>query len=124
MNAITSVSAAHTKLNSQLDALSQQISACQSQADALSCVTKLDRQAAAAFGAFGSAVSSTPMPPSAAAAASQLTATADQLKSAFQQLGTATSETQYEQIDSGTVGPKVTQFNTAYQNLGSALGTA
>jgi len=122
--AVSSISAAHSALLGQLAGLEQQISACQNQsaqAAALSCVTKLDRQAAGDFGTFANAVRSTPVPSSAAPAAAQLAVAADQLQAAFQRLGTATSVTQYEQIDSSTVAPKVTQFNAAYVRLGRAL---
>ena len=122
VNAINSVSAAHAKLSRQLSGLSQQITACQSQSAVLSCVTKLDEQAAQDFGAFASAVRSTPVPPSAAAAADRLAAVTGQVQSAFQQLGTATSAAEYRKIDSNTVVPTVDQFNSAYQNLGVALG--
>ena len=122
VDAINSISAAHSKLIGQLNVLSQQVSACQSQADTLSCVTKLDQQAAADIGAFGGSVRSTPVPSSAAPAEARLAAATDQVRSAFQQLGAATSVAQYEQIDSGTVGPRVAQFNSAYQDLGRALG--
>jgi hypothetical protein len=122
VNAINSVSAAHAKLSRQLSGLSQQITACQSQSGVLSCVTKLDEQAAQDFGAFASAVRSTPLPPSAAAAAARLEAVTGQVQSAFQQLGTATSPAQYRQIDTSTVVPTVDEFNSAYQNLGAALG--
>ena len=122
VNAINSVSAAHAKLSRQLSGLSQQITACQSQSAVLSCVTKLDEQAAQDFGAFASAVRSTPVPPSAAAAADRLAAVTGQVQSAFQQLGTATSAAEYRKIDSNTVVPTVDHFNSAYQNLGVALG--
>jgi Domain of unknown function (DUF4389) len=122
VDAINSVSAAHTKLIGQLNVLAQRISACQSRPGTLSCVTKLDQQAAADIGAFGGAVGSTPVPSSAAPAAARLAAATDQVQSAFRQLGAAASVAQYEQIDSGTVGPRVSQFNSAYQNLGRALG--
>jgi hypothetical protein len=122
VNAINSVSAAHAKLLGQLSDLSQQITACQSQSAVLSCVTKLDEQAAQDFGTFASAVKSTPVPPSAAAAADRLAAVTGQVQSAFQQLGAATSAAQYRKIDSNTVVPTVDQFNSAYQNLGTALG--
>ena len=122
VNAINSVSAAHAKLSRQLSGLSQQITACQSRSAVLSCVTKLDEQAAQDFGAFASAVRSTPVPPSAAAAADRLAAVTGQVQSAFQQLGTATSAAEYRKIDSNTVVPTVDQFNSAYQNLGAALG--
>jgi hypothetical protein len=85
-------------------------------------VTKLDQRAAVDIGSFANAVRSVPVPPSASTAAAQLTAAAGQLQSAFQRLGSATSVAQYEQIDSGTVSPKVTQFNAAYVSLGRALG--
>ena len=124
VDAINTISAAHTKLVGQLNGLAQQMSACQSQPGTLSCVTRLDQQAAADIGAFAGAVTSTPVPSSAAPAAAQLAAATDQVQSAFQQLGTATSVAQYEQIDSTTVGPRVSQFNSAYQNLGRALGPA
>jgi hypothetical protein len=84
-------------------------------------VTKFDRQAAGDLGTFANRVKSTPVPSSAAAAAAQLTAAAGQLQAAFQRLGTATSVAQYEQIDSSTVSPKVTQFDDAYVRLGRAL---
>jgi hypothetical protein len=122
VNAINSVSAAHAKLSRQLSGLSQQITACQSQSAVLSCVTKLDEQAAQDFGAFASAVRATPVPPSTAAAAGRLAAVTGQVQSAFQQLGTATSAAQYRKVDSNTVVPTVDQFNSAYQNLGVALG--
>ena len=122
VDAINSVSAAHVKLSRQLSDLSQQITACQSQSAVLSCVTKLDEQAAQDFGAFASAVRSTPVPPSAAAAADRLAAVTGQVQSAFQQLGTATSAAEYRKIDSNTVVPTVDQFNSAYQSLGVALG--
>ena len=122
VNAINSVSAAHAQLSRQLSGLSQQITACQSQSAVLSCVTKLDQQAAQDFGAFASAVRSTPVPPSAAAAADRLAAVTGQVQSAFQQLGTATSAAEYRKIDSNTVVPTVDQFNSAYQSLGAALG--
>jgi hypothetical protein len=122
VNAINSVSAAHAKLSRQLSGLSQQITACQSQSAVLSCVTKLDEQAAQDFGAFASAVRATPVPPSAAAAADRLAAVTGQVQSAFQQLGTAASVAEYRKIDSDTVVPTVDQFNSAYQNLGAALG--
>ena len=123
--AVSSISAAHSTLLGQLSGLSQQISACQNQSAptaALSCVTKLDQKAAGDLGTFADRVKSTPVPPSAAAAAAQLAAAAGQLQSAFQRLGTATSVAQYEQIDSSSVAPKVTQFNDAYLRVGRALG--
>jgi Domain of unknown function (DUF4389) len=122
VDAISSISAAHTKLIRQLNVLAPQISACQGQPGTLGCVTKLDQQAAADIGAFGGAVRSTPVPSSAAPAAARLVAVTGQVQSAFQQLGSASSLAQYEQIDSGMVGPRVAQFNAAYQNLGRALG--
>jgi hypothetical protein len=122
VDAINSISAAHNKLIGQLNVLSQQAAACQTQPGTLTCVTKLDQQAAADIGAFGGSVRSTPVPSSAAPAEDRLAAATDQVRSAFQQLGAATSVTQYEQIDSSTVGPSVAQFNSAYQNLGRALG--
>jgi len=122
VNAINSVSAAHAKLSRQLSGLSQQITACQSQSAVLSCVTKLDEQAAQDFGAFASAVRSTPVPPSAVSAATRLEAVTGQVQSAFQQLGTATSPAQYRKIDTSAVVPAVDQFNSAYQDLGTALG--
>jgi len=124
VDAINTISAAHTKLVGQLNVLAQQISACQSQPGTLSCVTKLDQRAAADIGAFAGAVTSTPVPSAAAPAAARLVAATDQVRSAFQQLGTATSVAQYEQIESSTVGPRVSQFNSAYQNLGRALGAS
>ena len=125
--AINSISAAHGTLLGQLSGLSQQISACQNQspqAAALTCVTKLDKQAAGDLGTFANAVKSTPVPSSASTAAAQLTVAADQLQAAFQQLGTATSVAQYEQIDSSMVAPKVTQFNDAYVRLARALNAS
>jgi hypothetical protein len=122
VDAINSFSTAHSKLVVQLNALSQQVAACENQPGALSCVTKLDQQAAADIGAFGGSVRSTPVPSSAAPAEDQLAAATDRVRSAFQQLGAATSVAQYEQIDASTVGPSVAQFNSAYQNLGRALG--
>ena len=125
--AISSISAAHSTLLGQLSGLSQQISACQNQSAqtaALECVTKLDRQAAGDLGTFANRVRSTPVPSSASAAAAQLTVAADQLQAAFQQLGTATSVAQYEQIDSSMVAPKVTQFNDAYVRLARALNAS
>jgi len=125
--AINSISAAHGTLLGQLSGLSQQISACQNQspqAAALTCVTKLDKQAAGDLGTFANAVKSTPVPSSASTAAAQLTVAADQLQAAFQQLGTATSVAQYEQIDSSTVAPNVTRFNDAYARLGRALNAS
>ena len=125
VHAASSISAARTTLLGQLNSLSEQLSACQNQtvpAAALSCVSKIDRRAAADVGVFAGTVSSTPVPASAAPAASQLAAAAGQLQSALRQLGTATSVAQYEQIDTGSVAPKVTQFNTAYQRLRRALG--
>jgi hypothetical protein len=121
-NAANTVSAAHVQLSRQLNGLSTKLTACRSQSDVLACVTKLDRQAAQDFGAFASTVRSTPVPSSAAPAAAQLATAADQVQSAFQQLGAATSPTQYEQIDSSTVLPRVAQFNAAYQSLIQALG--
>jgi hypothetical protein len=123
--AISGISAAHSTLLGQLSGLSQQMSACQNQSAptaALSCVTKLDQKAAGDLGTFANRVKSTPVPSSAAAAAAQLAAAAGQLQSAFQRLGTATSVAQYEQIDSSSVAPKVTQFNDAYLRVGRALG--
>jgi Domain of unknown function (DUF4389) len=124
VDAINSFSAAHSKLVGQLNALSQQVAACENQPGTLGCVTKLDQQAAADIGAFGGSVRSTPVPSSAAPAEDRLAAATDQVRSAFQQLGAATSVAQYEQIDASTVGPSVAQFNSAYQNLGRALGAS
>jgi hypothetical protein len=123
-NAVSTVSAAHATLTTQLNGLSRKLTACQSSSDQLTCVTKLDRQAAQDFGAFASTVRSTPMPSSAAPAAAQLATATDQVQAAFQQLGSATSPAQYQQIDSTMVLPKVAQFNAAYQALGQALGAA
>src|SRR5206468_10968159 len=100
----------------------QHIPAVQIQSALLSFVTNLDLQAAQDFSAFASAVRSTPVPPSAAAAADRLAAVTGQVQSAFQQLGTATSAAEYRKIDSNTVVPTVDQFNSAYQDLGVALG--
>ena len=124
VDAINSISAAHSKLIGQLNALSQQVAACENQPGTLSCVTKLDQQAAADIAAFGGSVRSTPVPSSAVPAEDRLAAATDQVRSAFQQLAAATSVAQYEQIDASTVGPSVAQFNSAYQNLGRALGAS
>jgi hypothetical protein len=124
VDAINNISAAHSKLVGQLNVLSQQVAACQSQPGTLTCVTKLDQQAAADLGAFGGSVRSTPVPSSAVPAEDRLAAATNQVRSAFQQLGAATSVAQYEQIDSSMVGPSVAQFNSAYQNLGRALGAS
>ena len=124
VDAINSFSAAHSKLVGQLNALSQQVAACENQPGALGCVTKLDQQAAADIGAFGGSVRSTPVPSSAASAEDRLAVATDRVRSAFQQLGAATSVAQYEQIDASTVGPSVARFNSAYQNLGRALGAS
>src|SRR5215831_3705680 len=121
--ASATVAAAHATLTTQLNGLSKKQNVCLSQPDVLTCVTKLDRQAAQDFGEFASAVRSTPMPSSAAPAAAQLATASDQVQAAFQQLGSATSPAQYQQIDSSTVLPTVAQFNAAYQSLGQALGT-
>jgi len=122
VNAINTISAAHTKLSGELNGLSQQITACKSQSAVLSCVTKVDEKAARDFGAFANTVRSTPVPPSAASAAGHLAVVSDQIQSAFQQLSAATSAAQYQKIDSSTVLPRVAQFNSAYRNLGNALG--
>jgi len=122
--AIRSISAAHSTLLGQLSGLSQQASACLNQSAptaALRCVTRLDRRAAGDLGTFAAAVRSTPVPSPAAPAAGELTTAAGQLQAAFQRLGTTTSVAQYEQIDSGSVAPKVSQFNDAYVRLGRAL---
>jgi len=124
VNAIDTISAAHTRLDGELSGLSQQITACKSQPAVLSCVTKVDRKAAQDFGAFAATVRSTPVPASASAAAADLTVVSEQIQSAFQRLGTATSAAQYQKINSSSVLPKVAQFNSAYQNLGRALGAS
>jgi uncharacterized protein YukE len=124
VNAIDTISAAHTRLDGELSGLSQQITACKSQPAVLSCVTKVDRKAAQDFGAFATTVRSTPVPASAAAAAGNLAVVSEQIQSAFQRLGTATSAAQYQKINSSSVLPKVAQFNSAYQNLGKALGAS
>src|SRR5262249_15266644 len=124
VNAIDTISAAHTRLDGELSGLSQQITACKSQPAVLSCVTKVDRKAAQDFGAFATTVRATPVPASASAAAGNLAVVSEQIQSAFQQLGTATSAAQYQKINSSSVLPKVAQFNSAYQNLGKALGAS
>jgi hypothetical protein len=122
VDAINTISAAHSKLDGELNGLSQRITACKSQRAVLSCVTKVDRKAAQDFGAFANTVRSTPMPASAATAASHLVVVSEEIQSAFQRLGTATSPAQYQKINSSSVLPKVAQFNSAYQSLGKALG--
>ena len=124
VDAIDTISAAHTRLDGELSGLSQRITACKSQAAVLSCVTKVDRKAAQDFGAFAVTVRSTPVPASAATAAGRLAVVSEQIQSAFQRLGAATSAAQYQKINSSSVLPKVAQFNSAYQNLGKALGAA
>jgi len=124
VDAIDTFSAAYTRLDGEFSVLSRQITACNSQPAVLSCVTKVDRKAAQDFGAFANTVRSTPVPTSASAAAGQLAVVSEQIQSAFQRLGTATSAAQYQKINSSSVLPKVAQFNSAYQNLGRALGAS
>jgi hypothetical protein len=123
LNAIDTVSTAHIALRNQLAALSKQNQACQTEPDVLSCVTRVDRQAAQDLGSFASTLSTTAVPPFAAAAAAQLVQATYQAQSAFQQLGTATSVAQYQQIAASVnVTMKLRQFDTAYTALGHALG--
>jgi len=120
-NARATVSAAHAHLIKQLNGLSRKLAPCPTQSDVLTCLTKPDRQIAQDFGAFASTVRSTPMPSSAAPAAARLATATDQVQAAFQQLGSATSPVQYQQIAETVILPKLAQFNAAYQSLNQAL---
>ena len=96
------------------------VKACNGQ---LACVTKLDRQVAAAFDTFAGQLRTIPMPSQATAANRALVSSASTTASIFARLGAATSATQYDNIaTAANLNQALNQVNQAYTNLGTALG--
>jgi len=120
-NAVNQVSQAHTSLVKKVHALQAETAACQAN---ISCVTKLDGKAADDFLAFNSTLSSTAMPDSASAAASQkLQQDTSRIAADLRSLSHATSASQYQQtLASSGLQQALTQFDADYQQLGVALG--
>jgi hypothetical protein len=120
-NAVNQVSQAHTSLVKKVNALQADTAACQGN---ISCVTKLDGKAADAFLAFNSALSSTAMPDSASASASQkLQHDTSRIAADLRSLSHATSASQYQQtLASSGLQQALTEFGADYQGLGVALG--
>jgi Domain of unknown function (DUF4389) len=120
-DAVNQVSQAHTSLVKKVNALQAETAACQAN---ISCVTKLDKKAADAFLAFNSTLSSTAMPDSASAAASQkLQQDTSRIAADLRSLSHATSASQYQQtLASSGLQQALTQFGAEYQQLGVALG--
>ena len=120
-NAVNQVSQAHTSLVKKVHALQAETAACQTN---ISCVTKLDGKAADDFLSFNSTLSSTAMPDSASAAASQkLQQDTSRIAADLRSLSHATSGSQYQQtLASSGLQQALTQFDADYQQLGVALG--
>jgi len=120
-NAVNQVSQAHTSLVKKVNEVQAERAACQAN---ISCVTKLDGNAADDFLAFNSTLSSTAMPDSASAAASQkLQQDTSRIAADLRSLSHATSGSQYQQtLASSGLQQALTQFDADYQQLGVALG--
>ncbi|HEY6274760.1 MAG TPA: DUF4389 domain-containing protein [Streptosporangiaceae bacterium] len=123
--AIDTVGVAYQALSSEARQQNTAEAACQATASRLACATAFDRQIAKDLAAFANTVSTTPMPPGAQSAASQLTSAAGQAESALKQLATATTPAQYQQLLASTgLDQKLRAVDSDYQRLVNTLGTS
>jgi hypothetical protein len=114
------VESSYTALSTSLSSFRTKTSACQGK---LSCVTAQDTTAAQAFGTFAQALRAVPMPTaSATAAAAKVESDASQAQKDFTALAATTSISQYQQTVASTgLEQQLAQFDTNYQQLGTAL---
>jgi hypothetical protein len=109
---------AYDTLNTAVATYETNTKACNGE---LACVTGTALAVAPAFGTFVSKLDTISMPSDARADASALVSEGTDAEHAFEELGAATSVTQYEQIDESS-GPFLVQFTQDYQNLVNRLG--
>ncbi len=103
-----------------LNSYSADVKACNGK---LACVTAVDRKLAGTLNTFAAQLRTIQMPPQAVAANASLAAAVSNTASIFAKLGAATTASQYIS-EAGAAGMQqsVDRLNTAYTNLGTALG--
>ena len=118
-SAVDRLGAANDTLNSQLDAAVQNIQAC----GTLSCMDAAALPAAKAFGAFGRTLRATPIPSSAAAAASRLAADNTANERGWTSMANSASFTDYENTATAAEKPGG-NWDNDYPVLVTALNQA
>jgi len=89
----------------------------------LACVAGVDRKLAATLTTFSGQLNTIHMPPGAVAARAQLAAAVSSTAGVFAKLGAAATPAQYiNEAKAANIQQSVGQLNTAYVNLGKALG--
>jgi Domain of unknown function (DUF4389) len=123
---IAQIQAAHDTLTSATATFGTTTASCGSKADPLSCVTTADKSVSPAFGAFSQTLRGAAMPsPASAAAAGRLASLSAQIQQVFEQLGTSTSISQYQQtVQSSGIQQLLNQFDREYADLGAALNAS
>jgi Domain of unknown function (DUF4389) len=118
-NAIDTLNGSYGPLMSKMNQWQDTASACDQN---LTCLTRADGVAATYFSAFASAVRSTPMPPNATAAASQVYSDATRVAQEYTQLSQAANVGQY-QATFERIGLQQTlnRFDQDFTALGAAL---
>jgi hypothetical protein len=119
-NARVTIQDAHSRLARSLSAYQAGVQAC---GESVSCVTGQDKKAAQAFGSFGQSVDGTSVPSGEATSArARLLSDTGKIKSDLNQLSTAKSAVQYQQIVGSTgLQGTVRDFQADYTRLGVAL---
>lgn len=118
--AAAAIAQANLALSNSMRQEQAAVAACRT----LACATRQDLRAAAAFGAFGSALRSAPVPSGAAATASaRVEQDAARTAATFRRLASAATVTQYQQF-AATSGlqQRLNQMATDYRQLGVVLG--
>ncbi len=120
-NAARQVTADSTAVRATLASYPSAVQACNGK---LACVTALDRNLATSLNTFAGQLRTISMPSKATAANAQLITAVSTTAADFAKLGAATSVSQYNDIaQSSGLQQSAAQIDTAYSDLGSALGS-
>ena len=123
VNTVTAAAEVTADVNPVVNALnsySGDVKACNGK---LACVTAVDRKLAGTLNTFAAQLRTIQMPPQAVAANASLAAAVSNTAGIFAKLGAATSASQYiSEASAAGIQQSVDRLNTAYTNLGTALG--
>jgi Domain of unknown function (DUF4389) len=121
--AAQAVDTAYAPLSSTANSYQSDLAAC---GNNLSCVHGVDSRMSQAFAKFGAGMQGISMPSTATTtAAATVRSTANQLSSNFRQLSTASSASQYRQIEASTgLNPRLYRFAAEVRVLDGMLGVA
>jgi hypothetical protein len=117
IEATLDIQVADTSLNNSVNTYESAIKSCNG---SFPCVTQASRTLSQAFGSFLSTLDSTSVPSGAAAAKGQVVADANHCQQVFEELGTASTVAQYNQILQAN-GAILTVFSEDYRHLINTL---